>query len=198
LIVFIALVLVAGIAAYVLLSTSSQLQIKSSLTGEQTTQEAATGLKITSVVGYTSVNLIDKILIDITPRPGSQDIDMSSCRIELSNGSVKYVLKYANTFWVNRTTGSADLFAEHAFSSVASEFGLIVMNDADSSCLATDPVINRGDSVCIALNTTACFNGIPRNINIVGNIIPESGAWGIIHFRTPSSFTSAIVILQED
>jgi flagellin FlaB len=197
-IVFIAMVLVAGIAAYVLLSTSSQLQIKSSMTGEQTTQEAATGLKISSVVGHNTSGLIDKILIDITPRPGSRNIDMSLCRIELSNGSAKYVLKYSESYWINRTSGSGDLFGEHAFSSVASEFGLIVMNDADHSCLAGDPVVNSGDSVCIAINSTACFNGIARNINIVGNVIPENGAWGIIRFRTPSSFTSAIIILQED
>jgi flagellin FlaB len=192
------MVLVAGIAAYVLLSTSSQLQIKSSITGEQATQEAATGLKIISVVGHNTAGRIDKILIDITPRPGSQDVDMKSCRIELSNGSVKYVLKYSDSYWINRTSGSADLFGEYAFSSVAAEFGLIVMSDEDSSCLAADPLINSGDSVCIAINTTACFNGIPRNINIAGNVIPENGAWGIISFRTPSSYTSAIVILQQD
>jgi len=90
------------------------------------------------------------------------------------------------------------LFGEHAFSSAASEFGLIVLNDEDHSCLAGDPVVNSGDSVCIAINSTACFNGIARNINIVGNVIPENGAWGIIRVRTPSSFTSAIIILQED
>jgi len=198
LIVFIALVLVAGIAAYVLLSTSSQLQIKSNLAGEQTTHEAATGLKITSIVGHNTSGLIDKILIDVTPRPGSQNINMNTCRIELSNSSVKYVLKYSGSHWVNRKTGSANLFGEPAFSSVASEFGLIVMNDIDDSCLATDPIINSGDSVCLAINTTACFHRITRNINVLGDVIPENGAWGIIHFRTPSSFTSAIIILQED
>lgn len=197
-IVFIAMVLVAGIAAYVLLSTSSQLQIKSSITGEQTTQEAATGLKISSVVGHNTSGLIDKILIDITPRPGSGGIDMNSCRIELSNGSVKYVLKYSGFYWINRTSGSADLFAEHAFSSMASEFGLIVMTDDDYSCLAADPVVTSGDSVCIAINSTACFHGIARNVNIQGFVIPENGAWSIIRFRTPSSFVSAIIILQED
>ncbi len=192
------MVLVAGIAAYVILSTSSQLQIKSSQTGEQTTKEASTGLKITSVVGHNTADLIDKILIDITPRPGSQAVDLSLCRIELSDGSSKYVLKYSDTFWIDRTTGSTDLFGEHAFSSVASEFGLIVMNDADGSCRATDPVINGGDSVCVAINTTACFHGIAYNTNIAGNLIPENGAWGIVQFRTPSSYTSALIILQED
>jgi Kef-type K+ transport system membrane component KefB len=45
-IVFIAMVLVAGIAAYVILSTSSQLELKSSTTGSQTLKEVSTGIKI--------------------------------------------------------------------------------------------------------------------------------------------------------
>jgi len=48
------------------------------------------------------------------------------------------------------------------------------------------------------LNITAIFNGIPENVNIQGNIIPEEGAWIIIRFRTPSSFAYPVLILQED
>jgi flagellin FlaB len=197
-IVFIAMVLVASLAAYVLLSTSSQLQMKSSTTGGEAIKEAATGLKIDSIEGHNTSGLIDKVIIDISPRPGSQDIDLSTAHIELSNGSAKCVFKYSESHWVNRKTGSMDVFAEHAFSSVASEYGLIVMADADDSCGATTPVINDGDSVYLAINTTACFHGIAHNTNVEGNVIPESGAWGIIQFRTPSSFTTPIIILQQD
>jgi archaellin len=52
--------------------------------------------------------------------------------------------------------------------------------------------------VMLALNTTAIFNGIGENVNVEGNIMPEEGAWGIIQFRTPSSLTNSILILQED
>lgn len=197
-IVFIAMVLVAGMAAYVLLSTSSQLENKSNITGGQTTKEASTGIKIISIEGHNKSGVIDKILIDIMPRPGSQDVDIRTTTIELSNGSVKCVLKYSETYWINGKSGSTDLFAEHAFSPIASEFGLIAVKDNDNSCLATSPVINKGDSVIIALNTTACFHGIEQNTNIQGYIIPENGAWGIINFITPSYFASPIVILQGD
>jgi flagellin FlaB len=196
-IVFIAMVLVAGIAAYMLLSTSSQLQNKSSMTGGQTMKEASTGLKIISIEGHNTSGLIDKMLIDITTRPGSQDVDLRPTLLEFSNGSAKCIVKYSATYWINGKSGSTDLFGEHAFSPVASEFGLIVIKDEDNSCLATSPVINNGDSVVIAVNTTACFHGIEQNINIQGYIIPENGAWGIINFRTPSSFPNPIVILQE-
>jgi flagellin FlaB len=197
-IVFIAMVLIAGIAAYVILSTGSQLEIKSGATGTQTIKEVSTGLKISTIEGHNTSGLIDKIVIIITPRAGSPDIDLDGTLIELSNTQQKYVLTYSSAYWVNGKSGLEDLFDADAFSSVSSEFGIIVLKDDDSSCNQNTPVINRGDSVMLALNTTAIFNGIPGNVNIQGNIIPEEGAWGIIQFRTPSSFANSVLILQED
>ena len=185
-IIFIAMVLIAGIAAYVILSTGSQLEIKSGVTGTQTTREVSTGLKISTIEGHTTSGLIDKIVIIISPRAGSPDIDLDGTLIELSNTAQKYVLTYSSAYWVNGKSGLEDMFDVNAFSSVASEFGVIVLKDDDSSCTQDTPVINRGDSVMLALNTTAIFNGIGENVNVQGNIMPEEGAWGIIQFRTPS------------
>jgi flagellin FlaB len=192
------MVLIAGIAAYVILSTGSQLEIKSGATGTQTIKEVSTGLKISTIEGHNTSGLIDKIVIIITPRAGSPDVDLDGTLIELSNTQQKYVLTYSSAYWVNGKSGLEDLFDVNAFSSVASEFGIIVLKDDDSSCIQNTPVINRGDSVMLALNTTAIFNGIAENVNIQGNIIPEEGAWGIIQFRTPSSFANSVLILQED
>ncbi|MBE3137349.1 MAG: flagellin [Thermoplasmata archaeon] len=197
-IVFIAMVLIAGIAAYVILSTGSQLEIKADATGTQTIQEVSAGLKISTIEGHNTSGLIDKIVIIITPKAGSPDIDLDGTLIELSNTVQKYVLTYSSTYWVNGKSGLEDLFDADAFSSVASEFGIIVLKDDDSSRNQNMPVINRGDSVMLASNITAIFNGIPENVNIQGNIIPDEGAWSIIQFRTPSSFAYPVPILQDD
>ena len=69
------------------------------------------------------------------------------------------------------------LFDADAFSSVAFVFGIVVLKDDDSSCHQNTPVINRGDRVMLALNTVPIFYGIPENVNIHGNIIPDEGAW---------------------
>ncbi len=197
-IIFIAMVLVAGIVAYVLLSTGSLLEIQSGNTGTQTIKEVSSGLKVSTIQGHNTAGLIDKIVILITPRAGSPEIDLTGVLIELSDSEQKNILEYSSSYWIDGTAGLDSLFDVDAFSSVASEFGAIVLIDDDGSCSQTTPVINRGDSVMLALNTTATLSGIGENINIMGNVIPEEGAWSIIQFRTPSSFVNPILILQQD
>jgi flagellin FlaB len=197
-IIFIAMVLVAGIVAYVILSTGSLLQIQSGNTGSQTVKEVSSGLKVSTIQGHNTLGLIDKIVILITPRAGSPEIDLTGVLIELSDSNQKNVLAYSSSHWVDGTTGLQNLFDVDAFSSVSSVYGVIVLIDDDGSCSQTTPVINRGDSVMLALNTTAILGGIGENVNIIGNVIPEEGAWSIIEFRTPSSFVNPILILQQD
>ncbi len=197
-IIFIAMVLVAGIVAYVILSTGSLLQIQSGNTGSQTVKEVSSGLKVSTIQGHNTLGLIDKIVILITPRAGSPEIDLTGVLIELSDSQQKNVLEYSSSYWSDGTTGLQNLFDVDAFSSVSSQYGVIVLIDDDGSCNQTTPVINRGDSVMLALNTTAILGGIGENVNIMGNVIPEEGAWSIIEFRTPSSFVNPILILQQD
>ncbi|MBN2599693.1 MAG: flagellin [Candidatus Thermoplasmatota archaeon] len=195
-IVFIAMVLVAGIVAYVILSTGSLLQIQSGSTGTQTIQEVSSGLKITTIQGHISSGLIDKFALIITPQAGSPAIDLSGVLMELSDSRQKTIVQYAAPFWVDGTPGGVNLFEADAFPSTSSEYGVIVLVDEDGSCLQDTPIINTGDSVILALNTTAIFSGIAQNVNIEGVVIPEEGAGSIIRFRTPSSFGYPIVNLQ--
>lgn len=197
-IIFIALVLVAGIVAYVILSTGSLLEIQSGSTGTQTIKEVSSGLKVSTIQGHNTSGSIDKIVILITPRAGSPNIDLNGVLVELSDSNQKNIMKYSSSFWVDGTEGIDNLFDIDAFSSISTEYGIIVLVDDDGSCDATTPVVNRGDNVMLALNTTAIFGGINENVNILGNVIPEEGAWSIIQFRTPSSFVNPILILQQE
>lgn len=192
LIVFIAVVIIAGIVASVLISISSKLESQSLSTGIQTTYEVSTGLKISDIEGHNTSGLIDKLIIMITPRAGSRPIDLSFTFLELSNGSIKCIFNYTSANWVNSTSGVSDLFAANAFPSVASQFGLIILRDYDGSCLQNNPLITEGDLIGVTVNTTACFHGIGPNTDIFGLLVPEIGAGGPIAFKTPPTFAETI------
>jgi len=122
---------------------------------------------------------------------------MMNTMVEISNTSVKCIMNYSSTYWVDGTSGLSDLFSAQAFSPIPAHYGLIILKDADSSCLASTPMINRGDSVMLALNMSSAFNGLDKNLNMFGHVIPENGMWGIIEFRTPSATADVVVTLQD-
>ncbi len=197
-IIFIAMVLVAGIAASVLIQTSSRLESQAMTTGEETTAEVATGLSVESVSGYAaSGSDISRLAIEVRPRSGSKEIDLSQAMVELSNSSVKLVLSYSSTDFIDTGSIGADLFTETHYSGLSSsEFSIIVLEDADGSCTASSPVINRGDKVLLTVYTNAGFSDIAERTDIWGSVIPEEGSAGIIAFRTPASYTDNIMSLQ--
>jgi len=195
-IVFIAMVLVAGIAAAVLVQTANDLEIQAMQTGKETTAEVATGLHVFSVTGHVSNNEIDNMTIAIKPRAGSSDIDLSETVLEVSDGDIKVLLSYnSSATWNFNVSVDADdgqIFGTGAWNETNEEFGIIVLEDADGSCTVDTPVINRGDLVVLCICTSACFdgNGMDPREDIWGIVMPEDGSAGMFAFRVPSSLTA--------
>jgi len=195
-IVFIAMVLVAGIAASVLIQTANRLEIQAMKTGQETTEEVATGIGVEDITGqkgtfgaWTASSILN-ITICVSPRSGSKDVDLSNTVIELSDSTNKYILTY-NSIWFG-TPAVGGVFATVAFINDSLSFGVIVLEDADSSCLLANPVINRGDHVLLTISAGACFGGLEERTDIWGMVIPESGAPGVFAFRTPASYPETI------
>jgi len=205
-IVFIAMVLVAGIAASVLIQTSTRLESQAMSTGQETIAEVATGVAVFDIMGYASsvtANL-SKIGITVRPRAGSTDIDLSTTFIEISDTNYKKVLKYrdatANNWW-DEPTGLDDLFGLSVFPADSDDFGIIVVEDADSSCSESNPVINRGDRVILCIDTATAFNdgssaGILERTDVWGSVVPEEGSPGVIAFRSPAAYNDNVMDLQ--
>ncbi len=194
LIVFIAIVLVAGIAASVLVQTSTKLEMQALETGSETIEETSSGLKVMSVSGYNTSNEITKIVAEITLLAGSNPIDLGQTIIELSDSNSKQILSFGNEV-TNATSIDGDIYLNGGFGDSTS-FGIIVFQDNDLSCTQQQPVINYGDHVGIGINATALFDGIVPRTSINGMVICEQGSPGIIGFTTPSSYTQAIMELQ--
>jgi len=211
-IVFIAMVLVAGIAASVLVQTANKLEIQAMQTGDQTTAEVATGIKVVDIEGekatnwqYTNEssawanNTMTNMTITVAPRAGSKDIDLNQTVIELSDTNYKCILtltsdgskNYAAAVAAGGVFSTTDVAS--VFEQAANNFGIIELEDADDSCGPSSPVINRGDRVMLTINLTACFSpGISTRTDVWGMVIPEEGSAGTFGFRTPASYTDSV------
>jgi len=203
-IVFIAMVLVAGIAASVLIQTSSTLESQALSTGRETTDEVATGMSVFDILGYADTSTsgdISKIAIGVRPRAGSKGIDINQSYIELSDSTTKVILNYTSAYFLepdgHDDIFSAAVFPDYGGSGDGSQFGVLVIEDADNSITgSTVVVINRGDKIYLCVNTTAAFGGLTERINIWGLVVPEVGSPGVISFRTPASYTDDVMDLQ--
>jgi len=119
------------------------------------------------------------------------DVDLSNTVVEISNSATKFILSYdsGNWAWKPDDTG---VFSTVPFPAAANIFGVIVLEDADGSCQATNPVINRGDHVLVSISTADVFGGLTERTYIWGKVIPENGAPGVFAFMTPPSFSDTV------
>jgi len=204
-IVFIAITLVAGIAASVIIQTANNLENQSTNTGQQTTVDVATGIRVIDIEGEKTTRSnqsgvgswwnntrIHNITITVTPKAGSEEIDLSNTLIEISNSTIKCILNYTSN--TNRDfaaqPASGGIFSTtdviSIFHQSANGFGIIELFDEDGSCTATTPVINRGDKVMLCINASACFKGFQSRGDVYGMIIPEFGTSASFSFVVPS------------
>ena len=195
-IVFIAMVLVAGIAASVLIQTSTTLESQAMATGQETTAEVSTGLSVVNIEGYNSSGSITHLAVIVRPRAGSSDIDLGETVIEISDSATKNFLTY-NSDYTGKDSIDGNIFNSNFYTSDATHFSVIVLEDADNSCSASGTVvINSGDYVILGVNTSQCFGGLSPRDDIWGTVIPEIGSPGVISFKCPASFTEAVLELQ--
>ncbi|OYR56410.1 flagellin [Halorubrum sp. Ea1] len=102
LIVFIAMVLVAAIAAGVLINTAGFLQTQAEATGEESTAQVSDRLQIVSQSGTFDDTLspgqIDRLDFVVAQSPGAENVDLSAVSVELigSSGQETFTLSEAD------------------------------------------------------------------------------------------------------
>jgi flagellin FlaB len=191
LIVFIAMVLVAAVAASVIMQTAENLQQRAYAVGKQTIRDVSTGLRVIGITGYTDVNKtkLEYLAIAITPRAGSYDVDLNKTLlyIQLDNYSV-LSLNLASK--VNRVTEGGIFNTLNLSRLNATNYGVIAIHDRDGSIMKTNG-ISTTDQAILIVNLTAVLsttNGLMPGEVLEGKLVPDVGASGIFVVQSPNAF----------
>jgi flagellin FlaB len=210
LIVFIAMILVAAVAASVIIQASESLQQKAQNVATQTTREVSAGLVISDITGYTNVNRteITHLGIMVRPRAGSADIDLSLCTLSILYDDLS-LLTLDESLVANVNTDNKSVFETPITSgsnqtilggASKTKFGVIAIHDPDGSITTTNGM-NSGDRIYVIVNLSAIITNsnistglIPRQ-SISGEIQPETGAPGVYDVTSPAVYTRRIVPL---
>ncbi|EMA57110.1 archaellin/type IV pilin N-terminal domain-containing protein [Halorubrum lipolyticum] len=118
LIVFIAMVLVAAIAAGVLINTAGFLQTQAEATGEESTSQVSDRLQVVSQSGNVTgePREVDHLNITVAQSPGAGNIDLNETSVELIGTSGQ------ETFQLSDENASIDIYT--------GEEGDVVLTDA--------------------------------------------------------------------
>lgn len=99
LVIFIAMILVAAIAAGILINTAGFLQNKASETSEDSTEQVSNQVQVLTATGdvHTSGDNVTTLDFTIMPSPGADEIDLSSATIEYIGPEGKTTLVHGST-----------------------------------------------------------------------------------------------------
>jgi archaeal flagellin FlaB len=168
LIIFIAVILVAAVAAAVLISTAGSLQQKSLQTGEQAQQGVSTGAEAVSVMALNGTgHQISQFEMILRLQAGSEAMNLNNTIVILDTATSSQSLDYA----ASTTTYTASQYA-----------ATWVKQGPDYQ----SGYISRGDVVKLIFNSTS---GVPENKNVRLKVIPRVGTATIVEFSTPDVMT---------
>jgi flagellin FlaB len=185
LIIFIAMVLVAAVAAAVLIQTSGTLQQKAQSTGKQATQEVSSNLMVKTIEGVRAKNsstdmseTIDLLKLKVGLNVGSSPVDVNQVVVSITDGTTANNLVYAGNAKSYASTGANNGTMSDFAGSTAAEnleelltgnttvltttfnnsdhyYTVEKIRDEDSSFSQSNPVMNTGDLITVYIATTS-------------------------------------------
>lgn len=178
LIVFIAMVLVAAVAAAVLISTAGSLQQRAQSTGMEATAEVSSNLQVTAIQGKrnsTSADEVYDIRIQVELSAGATPMDLTNLLIRFSNGQTQRHYNHSE----------APLADGDGSTNVAQSW----FNATWIRGTGSNFVMESGDLVELHFNTYD--TGLEARQAIEVTLLPETGSPVIADFKVPATFGTA-------
>jgi len=207
LIVFIAMILVAAVAASIIIRTSENLEQRAQSVATETTKEISAGICIDGISGYTNSNKtrLTHLLLTARPRAGSLDIDLSQVIVNIQYNNLS-LLRFESSLVALANTDNKSIMQTPVSpgstqtilgNTSNTNYGVIVIMDPDNTIINTNGM-NSGDRVYIVINLSAIIpeeNGLPKRQTISGEIVPELGSSGLFDITAPATFTKRVINL---
>jgi flagellin FlaB len=192
LIVFIAMVLVAAIAAGVLINTAGFLQSQAEATGQESTDLVSERIDVTSTVGIVNdtsdPTTLSEIRVGVAGAAGSDQIDLSSATIQAvgPNGQ-------ANLIFTDSTVNTSNTGNLTSVENIPE--GTFAVRDSTGDFVnETDAVLNDEDRFTVVFNPETAPFGATDDAFSQGQetslaIVSPSGATTSVDLRAPDLFT---------
>lgn len=180
-IIFIAMVLVAAVAASVLISTANTVREQAQSTGDQAINNVASGFIVQDVIGQvnkTNYQYIDNVTIYVRLAAGSPQINMNNVMISLLSDTT-------NLYQSMSTSISDETYIAEVEKSISG-------NTWDDGSMTTSHVVGQGDLIKITVSNAGGALGIGFNQLGVIKIMPAYGQLSLITFTTSEAFTPGI------
>ncbi|UCE46163.1 MAG: flagellin [Methanobacteriota archaeon] len=189
LLIFIAMILVAAVAAGVLVQTAYKLQQQAESTGDEALQDVATGFKVLTVWGTTDgTPAIDHVYMKIALTAGSPGINLNNTKIE--------VVQTIGGGIGDEITLDAD--AAYDGSAGAATFGMLELRDMAPT--TNEGMMTSGDvfEIHLDLNATTGFD-MPldpqEQLSIL--LLPKHGIPTYCEITAPSTLeATGVVVLK--
>jgi len=190
LIVFIAMIIVAAVAATVLISTAFQMQQQAEHTGEIALADVATGFKIVNVAGDRNNadsfadSIINTLQIKVGLLAGSPSINVSDVLIEITDGATDVTLSWNNSYGAWGSQADADSFESRPLRDMAP------LNVTASSALMTS-----GDIALFYIDCNSTGLALTTQTTFSAKIIPKHGIPTLVEGTTPAVYDTRYVSL---
>ncbi|WP_435361462.1 archaellin/type IV pilin N-terminal domain-containing protein [Haloarchaeobius sp. DFWS5] len=177
LIIFIAMVLVAAVAAGVLINTSGMLEATASDTGEDARGQVSNQIDVVTAVGnVTGSDTVDYLNFTVMKSAGSDTIDLEEATVEFTSSDASETLVFGDGGYAGDGTSFIVAGADDPTTGLASGANGVVLQ-------------NSSDRAVIGVNLGVIGDSLEEGEEATVKLVDQSGATTIYGVNVPDTLT---------